>query len=139
MVDFFGSDVSTFRGGVAGLDPNFTIIREERAVIEAAARRLMTRRGSLPHAPEAGYDLTEKIGARVTPVMVARLKADVREELMKDERVLDARVEDLTGTVMAWSMRVALTLASGPFSLVFRVTPESVTADIATLLRSSRS
>jgi hypothetical protein len=140
MASIYGSDISTFRGGVVGLDPMWTVIEGERAVIEASARRLMTPQGSLPHAPDAGLDLTQKIGTRLTPVTVARLRADIRAELLKDERVLEVTVGDLTQTAaFSWSVRISLTLATGTFSLVFKVTPESVTADILSVLRGARS
>ena len=41
----YGSDVSTYQDpntGVADLDPNFTIIRGPRVVIERIARKLIT-------------------------------------------------------------------------------------------------
>lgn len=138
MANPYGVDVTTFAGGVMGLDPMFGLIEGERAVIESAARALNTEPGTLPHAPERGYNLISKLGARMTLVAKAKMKADIRAELLRDERILDAAVVDIVQTAgaMDWRLTIRLTLATGPFELVLGVSSLTVEILKAARLRS---
>lgn len=131
MADSYGSDVSTFVAdgeGLFGLDPLMAEITGPRVVLEACARRLMTRRGILRGSPEYGYDLTTRIGARVSAVGRERMKAAIEEELEKDERVQRARVVKFTAASGTYQLTIGIILATGAFTLVLAV--DAVTVEI---------
>ncbi|MGB0890535.1 MAG: hypothetical protein ACPGWS_09650, partial [Solirubrobacterales bacterium] len=87
-----GVDVSTFSddGSTADLDPSFKLISGTRAVLEAVARRLITRRGTLLEDPEYGFDLRAYQSAKINSVREAAILAGARAEALKDERVTAA-------------------------------------------------
>ncbi len=123
----FGTDFSTFVGGVMDLDPNFALIGGPRVVAEAVARRLMTPRGGLLGTPNYGIDLRAFLNAAMTPDTIASVKAAVQAEATEDERVLSASA-DVTFTESTQSLRVAVQglTAVGPFSLVLAVSSLTV-------------
>jgi hypothetical protein len=133
----YGTDVSTFvtTAGNVGLDPLFREISGERVVLERCARRLMTRAGALPGAPDFGFDLVELFGKRIESATAkARIRARIRDELLRDEAVLEVAVVDLVETAsFVWTLTLRIALATGPFSLVLAIS--SVTVDI---LRADR-
>lgn len=120
MADVYGLDVSTFplEGGV-DIDPLMPTISGERAAIEGCVRRLMTPRGSLGRsAPDYGYDLSSKLGARLSPVTRQRIALDIESELGRDERVFRARVTEFSDQgAGSWRIRIRVELATGPFTL----------------------
>ncbi len=131
MTDAYGSDISTFAADGEdgfGLDPLMAPITGPAVVLEACARRLMTRRGSLRGAPDYGYDLTTRIGARVSAVGLERMKAAIEAELEKDERVKRAKVTKFTRDGETYRLTIGIVLATGSFTLVLKV--DSVTVEI---------
>lgn len=133
----FGIDSSTFvdqGDDTIGMDPMFADLTGPRVVLEACARRLMTRRGMLRTAPDYGYDLTTRIGARVSAVGRERMKAAIEAECEKDERVKQARVVRFVKSGSAYLLTIAILLATGKFDLVLsvsEVTVEILKADAA--------
>jgi phage baseplate assembly protein W len=89
----YGIEWSTFSAGVPDLDPTFSLFGGDALVVEAAARRLITPRGSLPGCPDYGYDLTQHVQARLSPVKLAQIRTAVISEITKDERVVRADCE----------------------------------------------
>lgn len=96
-------------------------------VAYAVARRLVTRRGSLPWAPDVGFDVRSILldGFRVGDLPTyERL---IAAEAEADERVLAADVtlsfDPATETAR---IDINLTLASGPFPLVLEVSKVSL-------------
>jgi len=80
-----GDDLS----GHDDLDASLAPATGRRALAQAIARRLSTRRGGLFYAPHYGYDLKRFIGTTVQPAII---QAGAEAECLKDERVFDARV-----------------------------------------------
>ena len=98
----------------------------QRAIAEAIARRLQTPRGRNVGDPNYGYDVTAFLDADLSQADVVLMQGQVDAECVKDERVLTAAcTASLTGTVLVIS--VALTTASGPFTLVLGVSAVTVT------------
>lgn len=125
----FGSDLLTFVGGTADLDPRFVLSGDKRIVAEACARRLMTPRGGLVGAPDYGFDLREFLGARITNVTRARIVAGIEEECRKEERVERARVVSVqlpTSADTSLRLKVAIVSTIGAFDLVLTVDRLSV-------------
>lgn len=128
MSDAFGSEWSTFVGGVPDLDPLFGEISGQRSVQENCARRLMTPNGSLDDDKNFGFDIRTYSSARMTALKKARLKAGIETELRKEQRVLAASVISITITPSSNSMHIVISVtgANGPFPLVLAVDAVSV-------------
>jgi hypothetical protein len=123
----FGTDFSTFIGGVPDLDPSFTLIGGPQVVAETVGRRLLTPRGSLPGAPGLGIDLRSYLNEGLTPAKLSQLKAAVVAEATEDERVLSATCSTVFDAA-ASALRVSITglTAAGPFTLVLGVSSLTV-------------
>lgn len=130
MSDFYGEDISTFALGTdgnLGLDGTMSPLIGARVVLEACARRLQTRRGMLRGAPDYGFDLVTRVGARISAVGRERLRASIEAECLKDERVRSAKVVKFLSTGDSYDIRISIELASGKFDLVLSVDSVSVT------------
>ncbi len=135
MADY-GTDVSTFvpspvdiaAGRPTGLDALFRVISGPVVVLESCARRLMTSRGSMQWDLDYGYDLTALVGGRISAVRQSRIREDIRQELLKDRRVLDASAVLTEVTAHNWTVTVKVKLAEGPIALVLNV--DNVTVSI---------
>lgn len=121
----YGTDVSTYvvTDGTAGLDPRFAEISGERVVLERVARRLETRAGSLPGAPDFGFDLVDLLGKRIESATAkARLRARIREQILRDPGVLgvsELELEQVSGS--QWSLTVRLQLVTGSVRMVLAI------------------
>jgi hypothetical protein len=126
-VDIYGTDMSVFYQGTLGIDPTDATISGARVVLENCAKRLCTPRGFLKKAPNFGYDLLTRVGARVSAVGLARVENEIRAELLKEQGVLAVpTVKITTAGRSAWTVNIGITLASGPFLLVLAVTDVSL-------------
>lgn len=126
MTDF-GKDISCTTGLRSG-----QYATGVRLVAEAAFRRLTTPRGMLRGGDDEanyGLDLTELVGSVVTDSSVGALEAQVRNELLKDERIATV---DLTTTRVTEGPSTSLILyikadtSEGPFDLQMGVSAFSV-------------
>jgi phage baseplate assembly protein W len=122
----YGLEWSTFTAGVPDLDPTFSLFGGEMLVVEAAARRLITPRGSVPGAPDYGYDLTQHIQARLTPVKLAQIRTAVIAEVTKDERVASA---DCDCAAINGGLRVRVTVATKVQSYAFVLNVSQVSVE----------
>lgn len=121
MTDF-GKDTSctdALRPGV--------IVSGARLVGEAAYRRLTTPRGMLRGGDEEasyGFDVFELIGAVSSKSAIAAIPGRVRNELLKDERILNVEVTPTVrtdGPVTSILLEVRATTDDGPFTLTLTV------------------
>lgn len=80
-----GIDIS----GVDDIDIALSPVDGPTALLQALARRLQTPAGSLFYDPNYGLDVRQWVHAGAMPV--SRIEAAVEGELLKDERVSDAR------------------------------------------------
>ncbi len=104
-----------------------------RLVGEAAYRRLTTPRGMLQGGEaeaDYGIDLLDMIGSVETTSDVAALGGRVRNELLKDERILTVDVTPVATTATNGAVSVDLTVEAttkeGPFTLAVRVSEVTV-------------
>lgn len=119
----FGQDVAVF----PDLDLTFAPLTGPRVVAEALARRLSTPRGTLPFSDNYGLDLRSWLNETIAPGRLGQLRRDLEAECLKDERVDSvASVAVLDAMQGALSIRLAITTAAGPFSLVLGVTAVTV-------------
>lgn len=124
----YGIEWSTFSAGAPDLDPTFSLFGGDDLVVEAAARRLITPRGSLPGAPDYGYDLTQHVQARLTPVKLAQIRSAVVAEVTKDERIVKAEcLAESTNNGASLRVRVTVSTSIRDYSLVLNVSAVSVT------------
>lgn len=102
------------------------LVKGNRVVAEAVARRLITRRGQLVDDPNYGFALTDYLEADLPPAELARIRAGVQAECVKDERVSGATATvTLAGAVLV--VVIVLTVATGPFTLVLSVSDVNAT------------
>ena len=88
----FGTEFSTFVGGVPDLDPTFTERGDEIMIVERVARRWQTPRNSLPDLPGQGRDVRQYVQMRMLATQRARARAELRAEALNEEGVLDCEV-----------------------------------------------
>lgn len=134
-MNIYGSDISTFQAsGSVDIDPTLQPYEGPRVVLELCARRLMTPRGFVDDAPDAGYDLMSQMAARMNAVKRQRVRADIRAELIRVQGVLDVVVSDFVDVGGgAYRIPISVRLAEGPFSLVLQAS----TLDVA-LIRADK-
>lgn len=123
-----GTDIATPSG--LDLDPSFGLVDGYRALGEALARRIVTRRGSLIDDPQYGTDVRARLNDNLDARALAELSVAIVNEWQKDERVFLARV---TCTLSAGALRIVGTVqaATGTFRLVLAV--DAVTVSLLTV------
>ena len=123
-----GTDIAT-PGGL-DLDPGFGLVDGYRALGEALARRIVTRRGSLIDDPQYGTDVRARMNDNLDARGLAELSVAIVNEWQKDERVFLARV---ACTLAAGVLRIVGTVqaATGTFRLVLAV--DAVTVSLLTV------
>jgi phage baseplate assembly protein W len=83
-----GSDLA----GVDDLSPAMTEVSGRVALAQSLARRLITPRGALIYDVNYGYDLNQWVNADVSQADIAQIQGYVRQEMLKDQRVISAQV-----------------------------------------------
>lgn len=124
----YGRDVSCTTGLRSG-----RLVSGGRLVGEAVFRRLTTRRGTLRGGKDEadyGMQLMDEVG-RNDAASVASLEGRIRQEVVKDARVLDCRARvvrtEVSAGRYALSVTVNGTLKAGPtFELVLAVSDVTV-------------
>ncbi|WP_437982919.1 hypothetical protein [Sorangium sp. So ce117] len=97
-----------------------------RALAQAVYRRLTTPRGALLDAPDYGYDLRELLSRGMTSADLAAIPGIIRSEVTKDERIFDVTTRVSRPAPDTLELSVHCTTAEGPFTLVLKVTAETV-------------
>jgi hypothetical protein len=87
--DAFGTDIA-WTGG--DLDPTFSLVSGMTNVQQAALRRIITDRGTLHYELGYGIDLSDWINADITRQSMVDLQRELRNELLKDERITEVDV-----------------------------------------------
>lgn len=108
------------------------IVTGVRLVAEAAYRRLTTPRGMLRGGEDEGdygLDLLDLVGSIANKADVAAVPGRVRNELLKDERIVAVEVvatPTTLGPVTTLTLDITATTSEGPFSLQLGVDDVSV-------------
>lgn len=92
-----------------------------QAVGEAIARRWSTTQGRLVTDPSYGHNLTDLVGADLSPSDTQKAQQQAAAQAEADPRVLACQVTltlDVAGTLTATAV---VTTADGPFTLVMSV------------------
>ena len=117
-----GSDLE----GVA--DISFTEISGTLAVVQRVGRRLSTVRGTLRSRPSEGIDLRSLVRSGVLVGSPGAIGAQVKSTLLADEAILEADVGvTWNAATSTLTVNMALTLSSGPLSMVMALSPDAVT------------
>lgn len=119
----FGSDISCTDDAT----PTFTELEEDdpTLVAECAWRAITSPRGSIPGAPDRGFDVRSLLRAPATQTEIRTWPSRVRSEIMKDERVQTCTVEFAQTAVDAWEITIRGETETGPFGLVGALTSGS--------------
>jgi hypothetical protein len=118
----YGTDLSC----TTDLTPTMEVVNPVStvAIAQSWLRRLTTPRGGLVDDPTYGLDVAGYLNRPMQPLDVRQYEGEIRQELLKDDRVTEAVVtvtyvnESLT--VSALGTPVDPTL--GPFTLTFAIT-----------------
>lgn len=105
------------------------LARGVQVVAEAIYRRLTTPRGMLLEDPDYGRDVREYLSMEMTPTNLARVPGEIRNEVMKDDRIESCELTStITGTGASVALEVTLdcVCGSGPFDLSVFLTPTTV-------------
>jgi hypothetical protein len=106
----FGTDV---RHDGTDVDPQWAYTDSVgESVVQLSYLRLTTERGTLWDDPDFGYDLGQFLNRGVTQQRIREVSGLARLELLKDDRVADARVEILPDGTDVFDVRVTLTLTN---------------------------
>jgi hypothetical protein len=127
----FGTDLSCltdFTPDAREVDP-----MSREGIVESIVRRLSTPRGRVIDAPDFGYDLRGALNRATTDDTLRALVGDIRNELTKDDRIVDVDVE-LDTSDDRLSLRVSLFVEAvdprvGGFDLVFVMTGDNITLE----------
>lgn len=115
----FGSDVRVF----PIFDETMALQRGPRIVAEAVARRWLTQKGTLPFHEDDGVDVRAYLNEAFTQSTRVQLATALQAEALKDERVQSiALTLDFNEALSALTIKGVLTLSTGPFRLVLKVT-----------------
>ena len=129
MATDFGTDFSTFTAsGTVDIDPRMPLIGGPELVLQVCARRLMTPSGFFRRYPDFGFDLRTKLGSRMSLVARIQLQNAIENELLKEERVKKCKAEMTEESPNNFKIRISITLAEGPFTLVLQAS--SLTVEI---------
>ena len=119
----YGNDI----GFSLDLDPLFLLASGPVIVAQALARRFETPRGSLFYDPEYGMDLREFLNESLADSDLLVIQTAVAAEARRDERVnscsATVTLDRLSQTL---TVKLALVLSTGPFTLVMTVDSASV-------------
>lgn len=119
----FGQDIAFLNG----LDPRLLLVGGLANLGQALVARLSTPRGGLFYDPNYGTDLRVYVNDAMSAATLARVRADVQAECIKDERVLACTASTVfdapTKTLL---VQVSVQTAGGPFQLVLAVSSLTV-------------
>jgi hypothetical protein len=95
-------------------------------VAEAVWRAITSPRGSIPGAPDVGWDIQSLLRSPSGPLDVRAWPRLVRQEVMRDDRVETCSVQFRQTAQDAWQVTVqGTTVSAGEFSLVGQLTPNA--------------
>lgn len=123
----FGVDWGTDIDWLDDLNPTGRLVSGIELLRQAVFHRLSTPRGACLDAPDDGLDLAEYLHKGVTPAELAGLPGEIRSELLKDPRFLDADVTLTATGANAYHVKILVTPSLGPeFDLVLSVEDAAV-------------
>lgn len=117
----YGFDLSC----TTGIDPRGATVSGRILVAQAIFRRLITPRGRLIGDPNYGTDITEFINDDTNKTGIAVLRASIKAECRKDERVDDVSVS-ITNNNGKYTIIITLDVGDGPFDLTLAVSDVTV-------------
>lgn len=107
------------------MNPTGAMVSGTTLLGQAVYRRLITPRGSCLDSPDDGLALEEFLHAPLTDAALAAIPGQVRQEILKDERIAGVDIQastQLIGRGAGFSLAIRCTPAAGPdFELVVSV------------------
>jgi hypothetical protein len=115
------------------ITPNLTLASGWRNLANALGRRLLTQNGFLfdttgdSQAADYGEDIRAKLNAGFTDEDVGNLEGRIHEQMLQDERVIEADV-DVVFTFSTSTMTITIDIETkeGPFTLIMNVSALTV-------------
>lgn len=128
----YGADLD---GVLSVADPTVLVNPlSDTAIAQAAVRRLVTPRGSMPGDPDYGKDLRQLLNSPILPAKLMQAQQESNVELVKDDRVRSAQVTiESNGQDSIW-VRAILTRADtgATFSLTANIS--TVVAEVTSVV-----
>jgi hypothetical protein len=107
-----GSDLA----GVNDLTPTMQECQGRVCLAQNLGRRLITPRGALIYDVNYGYDLNQWINADVSQADISQIQGYVRQEMLKDQRVISANVSaQYVGVSQVQAALTAIVAVPDPF------------------------
>lgn len=97
---------------------------------QALVRRWSTPRGMLLDDPDYGTDLAEYVNEDVDELALVRIRAEVRAEALKDERVVDCTITESTFDRESRRLTLAMSIEAAEGSLTLRVAVSDVSVSL---------
>ncbi|NCC31824.1 MAG: DUF2634 domain-containing protein [Chloroflexia bacterium] len=115
------------------LDPTFSLVSGLENVKQSAYRRLITDRGTLHYELGYGLDLTDYVNADVSRQSMIDLQRSIRNELLKDERIVEADVTiEWLGEADTMKIKTQCFTSFGSFEQILTVNQLGVGFEAAT-------
>lgn len=106
----------------------------DTAIAQAAVRRLVTPRGSLPGDPDYGKDLRQLLNSPILPAKLLQAQQEANVELVKDDRVLSAQVTiESNGQDAIW-VRAIMTRADTGATFTLTANIAGVSAEVTAVV-----
>ena len=118
----YGRDISC----TDDIAADFHVSSGRRLLCEAIARRLITRKGALRRHKLYGYDVRDEINNDLGPGDLERISSGVREQCMRDTRVLQATCACTLEPDGTLTLSIILVDGIGPFPLVLSASDVTV-------------
>ena len=116
MVDF-GTDISC----AEDFDDQASEVSGTMLLSQAVYRRITTPRGTLIDDEDYGLDVRALLHKGMTPVEVAAMPGQLRQEILKDERISRCDVVLKQLNPNTWKLGIRCESAEGPFTLTVSV------------------
>lgn len=124
MATDYGRDLSC----ITDLSPTMDEVTGRTVVLEAALRRISTRRGMVIDCANDGTDVGDLLSQDVGPGQLARIRAVIEGELVKDDRIFAASIirNSFVPATGVLTLSIRLQDADGPFTLTVAVSALTV-------------
>ncbi len=128
----FTQDFGTDIGLDDDIDDQASEVSGTLLVSQAIYRRLTTPRGTLIDDPDYGLDIRSLLHKGMTPVEIGAYPGQIRQEILKDERITFAEVIVKQSAKETWLITIRCEAGEGPFTLTLGVADA-----VATLLSTT--
>lgn len=113
---------------ITDLSPLMAEATGRQVLLEAALRRISTRRGMVIDALNDGTDVGDLLSADVGPGKLAQIRANIEGELVKDDRIFSATIVTMFFNAVLGELKVSIRIidGDGPFTLTVAISAVTI-------------